>query len=69
MIRVHHWVGRRTSVSVPLWLAAILYVVWASLVVALLVLMAAVATALLLVFVMVALGAAAIGWVRRRRRS
>lgn len=63
MIRVYHRTGRRSAISMPLWLAAIVYVLTASIIAALVVVMAAALLASALVYV-TALAARA-AWRRR----
>ena len=69
VIRVYHRVGRRTGVSMPLWLAVLVYLFVGAAMVELAVVVVAIAVAVVLAFLLVALGAAIVGRVRRRRSS
>jgi hypothetical protein len=69
MIRVHHRVGRRTWVSTPLWLALIGYLFVGAAIAAVAVVALAIVAAVALTLLLVALPAAVVGWVRRRRRG
>ncbi len=53
MIRVHHRVGRRTYVSAPLWLAVLGYVLWASVVFAVVVAVGLALVAVIALYVIV----------------
>jgi hypothetical protein len=68
VIHVYHRTGPRSAVSMPLWLALIVYSLAGAALVALAAALLAVVVAVAVAFVLLALSAAGIGWVRRRLR-